>query len=176
MKDHPVAATEKPASSWRFKLGLAVFVAGVASPLLIPVVTASGLATRWKALLSGALAVGIPEVFTVIAVAIMGKSGFEAIKRLALRFIKKHGPPERVSPARYRIGLVMFSLPLLLGWLGPYVQHHIPGYEAHRLPVAITGDLLFVASLFVLGGEFWDKLRALYLRNARVVLEGSSRN
>ena len=53
------------------------------------------------------------------------------------------------------------------------VLHHIPGYESHRLLVAIIGDLLLVSSLFVLGGEFWDKVRALFIRDARVVLTGS---
>jgi hypothetical protein len=28
---------------------------------------------------------------------------------------------------------------------------------------------MFLASLFVLGGDFWDKLRALFVREARAV-------
>ena len=167
---------EKPATRWRFQLGLTVFVVGFASPLLIPLVTASGLATKWKTILSGALAVGIPEVFSIAAVAIMGKSGFNLLKDRFFRFIKKHGPPERVSRTRYRIGLVMFGLPLLFAWLGPYFAHRIPGYDTNRLWISIAGDLLFVSSLFVLGGEFWDKVRALFIRDARVILEEPSRS
>ena len=158
-----------PAAGWRFRLGVGIFVVGFASPLLIPLVTASDLSTQWKTILSGALAVGIPEVFRLAAVAIMGKSGFDYMKERFFGFIKKHGPLERVSRTRYRIGLVMFALPLLLGWAGPYFLHHIPGYEAHRLVVGAIGDVLLVSSLFVLGGEFWDKVRALFLWNTRVV-------
>ena len=84
--------------------------------------------------------------------------------------MKKHGPPDRVSLTRYRIGLVMFVLPVLFGWLGPYGAHHIPGYETHRFVVCLIGDLMFVASLFVLGGDFWDKVRALFIWNASVDL------
>jgi hypothetical protein len=29
------------------------------------------------------------------------------------------------------------------------------------------GDLMFVASFFVLGGDFWDKLRALFIQGAK---------
>ncbi len=29
--------------------------------------------------------------------------------------------------------------------------------------------MLQIASLFVLGGDFWDKLRALFVRNAKAV-------
>jgi hypothetical protein len=33
----------------------------------------------------------------------------------------------------------------------------------------IAADLVFVASFFVLGGEFWEKLRALFVHGARAV-------
>jgi hypothetical protein len=172
MTENTPIAAEKPQAGWRFRLGLIIFVVGFASPLLIPLVTASGLSTQWKTIISGALAVGIPELFSIVAVAIMGKSGFDYMKERFFTLLKKHGPPERVGRTRYRIGLVMFCLPLLLGWPEPYFRH-ISGFEAHRLLVAVIGDLLLVSSLFVLGGEFWDKVRALFIRDARVVLEGS---
>jgi hypothetical protein len=156
----------------RFRLGLTILIVGWLSPLLIPVVTRTSLGTEWKTIISGLLAVGIPEVFTVAAIAIMGKSGFNLIKERIFSFIKKHGPPDRVSLARYRIGLVMFVLPIVFGWLGPYGAYKIPGYETHRLVVLVIGDLMFAASLFVLGGDFWDKIRALFAHGARVQFNG----
>jgi hypothetical protein len=135
-------------------------------------ITATELPTRWKTIISGALAVGIPEVFTVAAIAIMGKSGYNLIKERIFSFLKKHGPPDRVSLTRYRIGLVMFVLPVIFGWLGPYGVHLIPGYETHRFVVSLIGDVMFVASLFVLGGDFWDKIRALFSHSARVQFSG----
>jgi hypothetical protein len=62
----------------------------------------------------------------------------------------------------------MFVLPLLFAWLMPYAADHIPGYASHRVAYAVVGDLLLLASLFVLGGEFWDKLRALFSYGAKV--------
>jgi len=160
--------TDQPRTGLRFRLGLTILIVGWFSPLLIPIVTRTSLATEWKTIISGLLAVGIPEVFTVAAIAIMGKSGFNLIKERIFFFFKKHGPPDRVSLTRYRIGLVMFVLPIAFGWLGPYGAHLIPGYEAHRLVTSVIGDLMFVASLFVLGGDFWDKVRALFVYDARV--------
>jgi small basic protein len=160
--------TEQPRAGWRFRLGLIVLVVGWLSPLCIPLITATELPTRWKTIISGALAVGIPEVFTVAAIAIMGKSGYNLIKERIFSFLKKHGPPDRVSLTRYRIGLVMFILPLIFGWLGPYGAHLIPGYETHRFVVSLIGDVMFVASLVVLGGDFWDKIRALFVYDVRV--------
>jgi hypothetical protein len=164
--------TEQPQAGWRFRLGLIILVVGWLSPLCIPLITATELPTRWKTIISGALAVGIPEVFTVAAIAIMGKSGYNLIKERIFSFLKKHGPPDRVSLTRYRIGLVMFLLPLIFGWLGPYGANMIPGYETHRFVVSLIGDVMFVASLFVLGGDFWDKIRALFSHSARVQFSG----
>jgi len=165
--------TDQPKAGWRFRLGLTILVVGWLSPLLIPLVTRTALAAEWKAIISGLLAVGIPEVLTVAAIAIMGKSGYNLIKERIFSFMKKHGPPDRVSLTRYRIGLVMFVLPIAFAWLGPYGAHMIPGYPAHRFVVSLIGDVMFVAGLFVLGGDFWDKVRALFFYDARVQIVDS---
>jgi len=155
---------------WRFRIGVIVFVVSWCSPLLIPLVTASGLPAHWKTIISGALAVGIPEIGTILAIAIMGKSGFNLMKNRIFGFLKKHGPADRVSLARYRIGLVMFGIPLLFGWISPYLQNLIPRFEENRLLLAAAGDLLFIGSLIVLGGDFWDKVRSLFVHDAIAVL------
>ena len=90
-----------------------------------------------------------------------------------LAFLRRHvQPPDRVGRVRYRVGLVMFTLPILVGWLAPYAQSLLPGYETHPLWVSLVGDGLFLASLLVLGGDFWDKLRALFVFQARADLRG----
>ena len=164
--------TETSPTRWRFHLGLIILVVGWLSPLCIPLITATELPIKWKTIISGMLAVGIPELFTILAIAIMGKSGYHLIEERIFRFFRKHGPPDRVSLTRYRIGLIMFVVPILFGWLGPYAALRIPGYETHRFIVSLIGDVMFVASLFVLGGDFWDKIRALFIHNAKAQLTG----
>ena len=157
-------------SNFRFRIGVMVFAISWCSPLLIPLVTASNLSAQWKTVVSGALAVGIPEIGTILAIAIMGKSGFNMMKNRIFSFLKKYGPSDRVSLTRYRIGLVMFAIPLLFGWLSPYLQNLIPQYEDHRNLFAIIGDLVFIGSLIVLGGDFWDKIRSLFVHDAIAVM------
>ena len=153
--------------SWRFRIGVTVFLVGFFSPLLIPVVAATKLPTAWKATISGLLAVGVPELFSLAAIAILGKSGFNYLKSLIFGLLKKYGPPDVVSRTRYRVGLVMFVVPLLIGWMAPYAPHLIPGYETHRFWVNFTSDVVFISSLFVLGGDFWDKVRGLFIYKAK---------
>jgi len=152
----------------RFRLGTTIFIIGFCSPLLIPLVTATDLPMTWKATLSGALALGIPELFSIIAIAIMGKPGFQQLKGIFFGFIKKYGPAEKVSRTRYRIGLILFIFPLLMAWTLPYIGHLLPFYQENLLTFSIAGDVLFVSSLFVLGGEFWDKLQALFVYEENV--------
>ena len=163
-------ATEPFVSPVRIKLGIAIFVAGFLSPLLIPVVKATQMPTGWKLAISGALAVGVPEVLSVVAIAIMGKPGFRVIKDFIFKLFRKYGPPDAVGRTRYRVGLVMFVLPILFGWLAPYAPHLIPGYATHRLAVSLSGDVILISSLFLLGGDFWDKVRSLFIHKAKANL------
>jgi hypothetical protein len=146
-----------------------IFVAGFLSPLLIPLVTSSDLSTGWKAALSGFLALGIPELFMMIAAAVAGKEGFNYIKSKVFGLLKKHGPADTVSKTRYRIGLVLFLIPIIVGWLLPYFTHLIPSYEENRNIISVVGDVVLITSLFVLGGDFWDKLRSLFVYGAKAI-------
>jgi hypothetical protein len=156
-------------SSKRFVLGSAVFVVGFLSPALIPVVLSSGLPSAWKTALSGGLAFGIPELAAVVAVAIMGREGFQDLKRFLWGLFRKAAPPARVSRMRYRIGLVMFTLPILFAWLGPYADQVISPRRVQVLPVLMIGDIAFLSSFFVLGGDFWCKVRALFIWESRPI-------
>lgn len=175
MKKEVDDVTEKPPRN-RLIIGGIVFVSGFLSPLFIPLVVASDLSTTIKSVLSGLLALGIPEIFMIIAVAILGKSGFAFLKSSIFSWFKKHGPPDTVSLIRYRIGLIMFSIPLILAIVQPYVEDHIQFMEQYRLYFIISGDIILFVSLFVLGGDFWDKLRGLFLRGAKIKFETTINN
>ncbi len=158
--------TDPPEKNWRFQTGIALFTVGLVSPLFVPLVTASGLSPGWKTTLSGLLMLGIPELLWLVAAAVMGKSGFDYIKSKAFGLVKRYVLPETIGRARYRIGLIMFAIPLLFGWLAPYAQHLTAGVATQNFGWNLGGDLLLLASLFVLGGEFWDKLQALFMYGA----------
>ena len=163
-----------PADGWRFRIGIALFTTGLLSPLFVPLVTATNLSAEWKTTLSGLLLLGIPELLWLIAAAVMGKSGFDYIKSKAFGFLRKHVLPDSVSRMRYRIGLIMLLLPLLFGWLTPYAPQLVPTYDEHAFRWLVGGDLLVLASLLVLGGEFWDKLRALFVHGASATFPKST--
>jgi hypothetical protein len=106
------------------------------------------------------------EVLGIAAVAVMGKPGYAYIKNRIFGFLKQYGPPSEVSRSRYTIGLVMLAVPFIFGWFPPYAADLVPGYQGNEFTYAIVGDLILLASLFVLGGDFWDKLRSLFIHDA----------
>ena len=146
----------------RLILGVSILVIGFLSPLLIPLVTRADWSVGLKATVSGLLAFGIPEIFMLIAVAVMGKAGYEYIKEKGLKYLKRFAPPDKVSLTRYRIGIVLFTAPLLIGWLQPYLGHFFTVLNEVSLWQYIVGDTIFISSFFVLGGNFWDKLSGLF--------------
>jgi hypothetical protein len=164
-----VSQANAPAAGWRLKLGVVLFGLSIAVPVLgVPLVAVMGLSAGAMATVSGVL-LGGAEVLGIIAVAVMGKSGYAYIKNRVFGFLKQYGPPAEVCRIRYMIGLVMFAVPIGFGWLAPYGADRIPGYVGNEFTCAIVGDLLLLASLFVLGGDFWDKVRALFIHGAKAV-------
>jgi hypothetical protein len=65
---------------------------------------------------------------------------------------------------RHAIGLVMFCLPLISAMLEPYVDTIWPGLRPNVWQFQVLGDLMLMASFFVLGGDFWSKIHALFVR------------
>jgi len=164
-----VAQANVPAAGWRLKLGVILFGLSIVLPVLgVPLVAVTGLSATTVATISGAMLAG-SEVLGLVAVAVMGKSGYAFIKNRVFGFLKRYGPPAEVGRTRYTIGLVMFAVPIAFGWLAPYAADWIPGYLGNEFTYAIIGDLLLLASLFVLGGDFWDKVRALFIHGAKAV-------
>lgn len=166
------APAEQPPTGWRFRLGILFFVLWLVCPVFIPLVYLTGLTASWKTILSGLLVLGIPQACGLLAVILLGKEGFNYLKGRLFGLFKKLAPPDRVSRTRYRIGLVLFVIPLFFGWLAPYAPEWIPGYEENRFIINAAGDVMFFTSLFVLGGDFWDKVRALFLHEAKVQIPG----
>jgi len=154
--------------------GTVVFISGFFSPAFIPLVVSSELSSGFKTVLSGLLAFGVPELFMVIAAGIMGKEGFNYIKRFISILFKVYGPPDSVSKIRYKFGLFLFIFPLVCAFVLPYLIIVFPIVLEHFLWISITSDIILVVSLFVLGGNFWDKLRGLFMQNALIQFPNNS--
>ena len=165
----PPGETQAP-TGWRIKVGFAMLIISLAGiPLVVGLLALVGVSGSRLAAISGGLMVSA-ELMMIAGAAIAGKEGFAYIKATVFGYLKKYGPPQKVGKARYTIGLLMFIVPLLFGWALPYFGKYIPGYTANTVTYSVIGDVMLGVSLFLLGGEFWDKLRSLFLHDASAII------
>lgn len=156
------------ASTWRFKAGIAIVGLCILLWVMVPVGAALGVPASRIAAFTGIVFIA-NKILLLLCVAVMGKSGFQQLKRTvfgAFSGLVTEGP---VSRPRHVIGLIMFCLPIFSAMAEPYFDKAFPGVRPGYWQTQLIGDLMLVVSFFVLGGDFWGKVRALFIRNARVV-------
>ena len=118
-----------------------------------------------KTVVSSILLLGF-EIMLIPAVALMGKDNFDRIWTGAMRLLKTLKPAGGVSTRRY---FICWWGPTLYAWIASYAPSWLPEDYVLRVWVNLGLDAIALASLFVLGGDFWDKVRALFLHDARAV-------
>lgn len=158
----------------RMSVAGALWIGGFFLPLAIPLVASLPLPAVTKATLSVLLVFGLPQLLTVIAIAIVGKPGFHYLMEQLSRAAKRLEPAAHVSRSRYRVGLVMLFLPLAIALLDAHITLPVVHEGLPQWLYAAINDSLFLTSFFVLGGEFWDKVKALFIYEARAILTEAS--
>lgn len=167
--------TDAPAPPHRSRLWIGAAI--LATALLIKIVgplliVTSDLPTAWKTGMTVALFVIVPKILIVSIVMVVGKAGFAYLKSVIYRHVAHaaapFAPPKRVTLRRYRIGLVIFTLALLEPLFMPYLEKAFPGLTERHPSWDWIADAALILSIFILGGDFWDKLRALYVHGATV--------
>src|SRR5215831_16620000 len=150
---------------WRLRLGMFLFALvlppyALITPLVLSHLSLSTIATVTTG------AVIAQKLLMVATVAVLGKPGFLYFRSKLFQRVKRLAPARAVGTVRHRIGLIMFCIPFIQDWIEAYASHFAPALVTNPLWFDVGSDLLLVASLFVLGGNFWDKLHALFIREA----------
>ena len=156
-------------SEWRFKLGIGIFIFAFALWLLIPLAASMNIPGPRIAALTGAIFVA-NKILLLDLHRRDGQGRVPAAQGLSSSAMPRGlTPSDTVGPTRHAIGLVMFCLPLVTAMLEPHVDQLWPGLRPGIWQLQLLGDLMLIASFFVLGGDFWNKVRALFVRTAKVV-------
>jgi hypothetical protein len=158
----------------RLYIGVILLILAFIAPLFGFAVAKTSWSLALKTTIIGLLAAGIPEVLIFLAAAILGKANYERIKSKTISVLKILRPTAAVSKTRYKIGLFMFFIPILPTYIMAYVPQWLPDSSPERLYVNLAADIIFLASFFVLGGDFWDKLTALFTYEAKISFKDES--
>ena len=152
---------------WRFYAGMTALVLSVVMPLGALIVPLLGLPAAQAALLAGLLVAGAPEVLCILAIALLGKETFQYFTHWAMRALRRAVIDTPASKGRYYVGLAI----ILVSWLPAYVSAYVPGVMPGgnaRLYILAGMDMAFVVSVFLMGGEFWEKVRRIFVYEGKV--------
>ncbi|HTP61777.1 MAG TPA: hypothetical protein VMJ14_06825 [Burkholderiales bacterium] len=158
--DTSAAETSAAQRGWRFGLGVGLIGGGYVFLLLIPAVTSSDLSLGMKSTLTGFFAIS-PLLTKLAAIAVMGKPGFNLVKRYVSMLAGRMWP-DHVSRVRHRIGLSLFVTAVIFDLMLPYFPGYFVDWKAHGMFWSIVGDIGIISGIFVLGGEFWFKVMDLF--------------
>lgn len=151
----------------RYYLGILIFILGFASPLAIPFILKTNLNDGLKTAVSGILAIGGPEILMILAGVIMGKENLTALKQKVAGWFKPLAPPTYVSKARFVIGIILFSLCLLESAIHVHWDGISKWYSSFAMEYMVFWNILFLVSLYILGGDFFNRLIGLFKFNTK---------
>ena len=175
--------------TWRYKAGLGLFIIGnvlLVTGILMPMM---GLG---NAGLISALVVG-GEIISLSSIVFLGKAGFKTLKGKIFGAAKAgfHKPVGRV---RHYVGIALFCLNTVSLYL--IVDYAVAAFDAASMetPVAIVwgmdlsqqrelvlglflvGEISFIVSLYLLGADWWEKFRNLFVWSKADHLPGESQS
>lgn len=150
----------------RLAAGLALLAFGIVLPFGSVLVYETAWPPLLKSGVIGFLLLGA-EIFAIPAIAIMGKENFARLAMAFRRCIGSLKPAGNIGPVRHAAGIVLLLIPVPVVYIMAYLPSWLPDNSPERLWVNLLTDGVFLVSLFVLGGDFWDKLRSLFVREAR---------
>jgi len=154
--------------NWKYYLGLTLFVYS-----FVPYAV-SGLILFFNIPVSEII--GITSVFLAsaelaffISVVLLGKTFVQILKAKVKKMFlphKKEHPAKPVSKRRHYIGITLLLLSALPYFIAELVLiFGYPKTDAEHwilFLVMLSGDAMFIISLFILGGDFWERLKNLF--------------
>lgn len=154
-------------ANWRFVAGVSVLVLAMVLPLAALFIPLLGLPATQSALIGGALVAGAPEVLILLAVALLGRQNFDLIVGAAKKYFFTTFFSTPVSRERYYVGLAICLLSIVPLYVAGYMPSWMPA-DSGRIALLAMADLAFILSFFIMGGEFWEKVRHLFVWEGKV--------
>ena len=170
--------------SWRYRIGIAMFFGGqfvLVIGLLLPVM---GLASSGHVGIVGLLVVG-GEATTISSIVFLGKAGFLAIKKKLFSSLRL-GFEAPVGPTCHYIGIAIILVNMvttyataIYAWTAfslstpdsPIVPR-VWGLDLNEQSSLVSwlffsGQLCFLVAIYVLGADWWERLRRLVVWHSR---------
>ena len=147
---------------WRFYAGMTALILSLIMPLFAFLVPLLGLPVAESAVIVGLLIAGGPEVVGLVGIALLGRNAFLYFTYMIKTALRRVVLPKRVSQRRYYFGLAVSLVSLLPLFVYGYFPNCLPSGDT-RIYILATADVSFILGMFIMGGEFWEKFRQLFI-------------
>jgi len=161
------AATQPLRKDWKYRLGMGLFIYSLVPLCTIELVALLPLDTA-EIVTLGAVYIGSGELAFLAAVALLGRPFIQSVKdKIKGFFFSKRpaAPPRPIGKIRHGLGIALLAGSLIPYYASIAILLFTRSQEADArtlLYLLLSGEVLFLASLFVLGGEFWARLKRLF--------------
>ena len=161
--------------TWRYKIGLSMIIVGHLGMLLALVMPALGIGAGT----AGAMVVG-GELLSLASIIFLGKAGFKAIKSKFVGAIKA-SYTQPVGKGRHYIGIALLwtnmvaaYILMVYGWasfeflIAGNLQFDFWGLDLAQQKnmafwIFFIGEISFLAGIYILGADWWDKFRRIFV-------------
>lgn len=150
---------------WKYYLGLVLFAYSFAPLVVVGCLPLMGMSLAE----SGALAVvflATGEIAFYGAAVLLGKEFLVALKRrLHILFRRPAAPPRPVGRTRHRLGVAVIAASFLTYYAVLIDLLFFSPAESEVTFLAwslVGGEAMSMAGLFLLGGQFWERLRHIF--------------
>lgn len=174
----PQPSEQEFTKSWRYKVGLSMIIIGNLGILLAMAMPlfGAGASTVGSMLIGG-------EIISLASIAFLGKEGFKAIKNKAFAFIKSTYTGG-VSRTRHYLGVTLLLTNVVISYIialylwdvfeastaegaAPIIWGlTFAQQDSMLLTLFLVGEISFLVSIYVLGGDWWQKFRQIFVYEA----------
>ncbi|MFC2149194.1 transporter suffix domain-containing protein [Candidatus Auribacterota bacterium] len=160
--------------NWKFYTGISLFIFSYFPYLFAPFIPL--LPVSHTAMISiAAISVTSAELIFFISILLLGKPFMVWMKAMAIKYIfrgKAASAPAYFAKIRHYLGVTLFCMsfiPYFVTEVAILIRDPQPHTLHIYLGVMLSGNALFIISLFVLGGDFWEKLKDLFVWQSKKI-------
>jgi len=149
---------------WKYYLGMSLIGYSVLPIIIVAIMPFMGMSLAQ----SGAFAVvflASGEIAFLCAAALLGKEFLAALKKKVMALFKRTHKPRPVSRNWHRFGITLLAVSTLPYYAVMIYLLFFSHKEAEINFLAwtlVAGETAFIAGLFILGGQFWERLKHLF--------------
>jgi len=166
--EYPNVANQKEDSmkkDWKYYLGLSLFIYSFLPFSIVAVLPFMGMTFAQLGIFA-VIFLASGEIALLCSAALLGKDFLAAMKKKIMAMFKRTHEPKPISRTMHRFGIT-----LLIASTLPYyaVLVYLLFFEHREAEInflawtMVAGEAACIAGLFILGGQFWDRLKHLFL-------------